>query len=312
MASRRYTVVFTDRSTGTVRQFTISAKPVLAVACAALTLPVLVGVGAAWKGKNEISALFANYKALEAENASYREATESLVGQISSIQSAVTDLGAKSVLDPHLAQAMDKLPALVKARAMGGGAVTSTSPKNQEAYVRALTAFTGPDDTFGLVRSMLEGLETRLLNVQGFVERRNALAAATPSIWPANGWLTSTMGFRQDPLTGGNDFHAGLDIAAEKGRPVYATAEGTVKSAEYQNSYGNLIVLDHGFGIETRYGHLSEFQVSKGQQVKRGDIIGRIGATGRATGTHLHYEILAGGRIHNPLRLLTQQKPRDQ
>ena len=214
MASRRYTVVFTDRSTGTVRQFTISAKPVLAVACAALTLPVLVGVGAAWKGKQDITALFASNKALEAENASYREATEALVGQISSIQSAVTELGTKSSLDPHLAQAMDKLPALVKARAMGGGAATSGSPKNQEAYVRALTAFTGPDDTFGLLRSMLEGLETRLLSVQGFVERRNALAAATPSIWPANGWLTSTMGFRQDPLTGGNDFHAGLDIAA--------------------------------------------------------------------------------------------------
>jgi murein DD-endopeptidase MepM/ murein hydrolase activator NlpD len=313
MPARRYTVVLTDRNTGTVRQFTISAKPVLAVACAALTLPVLVGVGAAWKGKNDISALFASNKALEAENASYRQATEALVGQISAIQSAVSDLGAKSVLDPPLAQAMDKLPALVKARAMGGSTATATtSPKNQEAYVRALTAFTGPDDTFGLLRSMLEGLETRLLSVRGFVERRNALAAATPSIWPANGWLTSTMGFRQDPLNGGADFHAGLDIAAEKGRPVYATAEGTVKSAEYQNSYGNLIVLDHGFGIETRYGHLSEFSVSKGQQVKRGDVIGRIGATGRATGTHLHYEILAGGRILNPLQLLTQQRPRAQ
>jgi murein DD-endopeptidase MepM/ murein hydrolase activator NlpD len=311
MPARRYTVVLTDRTTGTVRQFTISAKPVLAVACAALTLPVLVGVGAAWKGKNDVSALFASNKALEAENASYRQATEALVGQISSIQSAVTDLGAKSALDPHLAKAMDKLPALVKARAMGGSTST-TSPKNQEAYVRALTAFTGPDDTFGLLRSMLEGLETRLLNVRGFVERRNALAAATPSIWPANGWLTSTMGFRQDPLNGGADFHAGLDIAAEKGRPVYATAEGTVKSAEFHSSYGNLIVLDHGFGIETRYGHLSKFDVAKGQQVKRGDIIGRIGATGRATGTHLHYEILAGGRILNPLQLLTQQKPRDQ
>jgi murein DD-endopeptidase MepM/ murein hydrolase activator NlpD len=195
---------------------------------------------------------------------------------------------------------------------MGGSTDTHGSPTTQEAYVRALAAFTGPDDTFGLVRSMLEGLETRLLNVRGFVERRNALAAATPSIWPANGWLTSTMGFRRDPLNGGADFHAGLDIAAEKGRPVYATAEGTVRSAEYHNSYGNLIVLDHGFGIETRYGHLSEFSASKGQKVKRGDVIGRIGATGRVTGSHLHYEILAGGRILNPLQLLTQQKPRDQ
>jgi murein DD-endopeptidase MepM/ murein hydrolase activator NlpD len=313
MFSRRYTIVLTDRTSGVVRQFTVSARPILAVACAALTLPVLVGFGAAWKAKNDVATLFSGYKALEAENNSYRQATEALVGQVSSLQSAVVDLGTKSTLDPGLADAMEKLPAFVKARAMGGGApAAATSTKHQEAYVRALTALTAPDDTFGLLRSLLEGLETRLVSVRGFVEKRNALAAATPSIWPANGWLTSTVGARQDPLTGGPDFHKGLDIAAEKGRPVYATAEGTVRSADYHHSYGNLIVIDHGFGIETRYGHLSEFSAMKGHQVKRGDIIGRVGATGRATGSHLHYEVLANGRLLNPLKLLTQQKPRDR
>jgi murein DD-endopeptidase MepM/ murein hydrolase activator NlpD len=311
MPSRRYTIVLTDRASGVVRQFSVSARPVLAVACAALTLPVLVGAGAAWKGRNDVAALFANYRALQAENASYRHATESLAGQISSLQAAVLDLGAQSALDPTLAQAMDRLPALVKARAMGGGNSGAT-PKSQEAYVRALTALTGPDDTFGLLRTLLEGLESRLLTVRGFVEKRNALAKATPSIWPANGWLTSTMGARQDPVTGGDDFHAGLDIAAEQGQPVYATAEGTVTTAEYHGSYGNLIVLDHGFGLQTRYGHLSSFSVSKGQSVNRGDIIGRVGATGKATGSHLHYEVLANGRLLNPLDLLTQQKPRDR
>jgi murein DD-endopeptidase MepM/ murein hydrolase activator NlpD len=311
MRSRRYTVVLTDRTSGVVRQFNVSAKPVLAVACAALTLPVLVGAGAAWKGRNDVAALFANYKSLQAENNSYRKATESLAGQISSLQAAVLDLGAQSALDPTLAQAMDRLPALVKARAMGGGS-TGATPKSDEAYVRALTALTGPDDTFGLLRTLLEGLESRLLTVRGFVEKRNALAAATPSIWPADGWLTSTMGTRQDPVTGAEDFHAGLDIAAELGQPVYATATGTVESAEYHNAYGNLIVLDHGFGLETRYGHLSAFSVSKGQNVQRGDIIGRVGATGKATGPHLHFEVLANGRLLNPLELLTQQRARDR
>jgi len=301
----------TDQASGVVRQFTISAKPVLAVACAALTLPVLVGAGAAWKGRSDVTSLFSSYKALQAENANYRQATESLAGQISSLQAAVLDLGAQSALDPTLAQAMDRLPALVKARAMGGGNTTAT-PKSEEAYVRALTALTGPDDTFGLLRTLLEGLESRLVTVRGFVEKRNALAAATPSIWPANGWLTSTMGTRQDPVTGLEDFHAGLDIAAEQGQPVYATAAGTVTTAEYHNAYGNLIELDHGFGLETRYGHLSAFSVTKGQTVKRGDIIGRVGATGKATGSHLHYEVLANGRLVNPLQLLTQQRPRDR
>ena len=312
MASRRYFIVLTDAKAGVVRQFTISVRPVLAVACAALTLPVLVGTGIAWKGRSDVAALFANQRALEAENASYRAATDSLAGQIESLQGALADLGTQSALDPPLAQAMEKLPALVKARAMGGGGHAAEPVKNQDAYLRALSTFTGPDDTFGLLRTLLEGLESRLLDVRGFVERRNALAAATPSIWPANGWLTSTMGRRQDPMTGGDDFHAGLDIAAEKGQPVYATAEGAVTAAEYHRAYGNMIVLDHGFGIQTRYGHLSELGVSKGEKVKRGDIIGRVGATGRATGSHLHYEVLANGRLLNPLQLLTQSKPRDR
>jgi murein DD-endopeptidase MepM/ murein hydrolase activator NlpD len=311
MPSRRYSIVLTDRTSGVTRQMTISARPVIAVACAALTLPVLVGIGAAWKGRADVAALYASHDALEAENASYREATEALTGQISSLESAIGDLGARSALDPSLARAMEKLPALVKARAMGGGTAVEYSSKSQQPYVKALSALAAPEDTFGLLRTLLEGLESRLLAVRGFVERRNALAAATPALWPAQGWLTSTMGFRQDPLTGGEDFHAGLDIAAEKGQPVYATAEGTVKELGYHNSYGNLIILDHGFGLETRYGHLSQFDVHQGDKVKRGDVIGRVGATGRATGSHLHYEVLANGKLLNPLRLLTQ-RPRDR
>jgi murein DD-endopeptidase MepM/ murein hydrolase activator NlpD len=119
------------------------------------------------------------------------------------------------------------------------------------------------------------------------------------------------MGYRSDPVTGGEEFHAGLDIAGDRGQPVFATASGTITYAGDQGNYGNLLVIDHGYGLETRYGHLMAFSVNKGDQVKRGDIIGRVGNTGRATGNHLHYEVLANGTLLNPLRLLTQ-KPRDQ
>jgi murein DD-endopeptidase MepM/ murein hydrolase activator NlpD len=312
MPSKRYTVVVTDPVSGQSRTLSISVRPVALVACAALTLPVLVGMGAAWKGRHEVAGLYASHEALEAENASYRSATVALSGQIASLQSAIVDLGAQSALDPNLARAVNKLPALVKARAMGGGAPSGSPASSQDAYVNALSALTGPEDTFGLLRTVLEGLESRLLTVRSLVERRNALAAATPSLWPTSGWLTSMMGRREDPMTGGRqEYHGGLDIAAEKGQPVYATAEGTVKEIGYHSSYGNLIVLDHGFGLETRYGHLSAFSVAKDDRVSRGDIIGRVGATGRATGPHLHYEVLANGRLLNPLQLLTQ-RPRDR
>jgi murein DD-endopeptidase MepM/ murein hydrolase activator NlpD len=279
-------------------------------ACAVVTLPVLVGIGAAWKAKSDVAELYVSERALEQENESYRTATAELSSQIQSLQTAITDLGARAALDPSLARAMETLPAFVKARAMGGNVGTTT--KQDATYTSALTALANPEDTFGLLRTLLEGLESRLSVVQRNVEKRNALANATPSIWPAHGWLTSTMGRRTDPMTGGADYHPGLDIAGDKGQPVYATAAGVVTHAGRQGAYGNLIVIDHGFGLQTRYGHLSGFQVHEGARVQRGDLIGRLGATGRATGTHLHYEVLANGRLLNPLRLLTQQKPRAQ
>ena len=307
MSSRRYTILVADRTSGVVRRVTVSFRPAVAVVCAAVTLPVLIGIGAAWKAKSDVAQLYVSHATLETENANYRGATQALSEQISSLQAAVTDLGARSALDPSLSQAMDKLPAVVKARAMGGASATPSS-----AYAKTLSAFASPDDTFGLLRNVLEGLQSRLHDVRSTVEKRNALAEATPSIWPAHGWLSSGMGPRRDPMTGGADYHPGLDIAGDKGQPVYATAAGRVAHVGYQGAYGNLIVIDHGFGLETKYGHLSRYAVKKGEQVKRGDIIGSVGSTGRATGAHLHYEVHANGRLLNPLQLLTQQKPRDR
>lgn len=314
MPSKRYTVAFGDLKSGIERRVSVSVRPFLIVTFAVVTLPPLIGLGAAWKAKSDMEGLYSSHRTLEIENANFRAATEALSGQIESLQSAIADLGSKSALDPNVTRAMDKLPALVKTRAMGGAVASGERGRantSDRSYARTLSALTSPDDTFGLLRTLLEGLESRLYVVRGVVERRNELAAATPSIWPAHGWLSSGMGARVDPINGGPDYHAGLDIAGERGQPVYATAAGTVTVASYQGGYGNLIIVDHGFGLETRYGHLSVFVAKKGDHVKRGDIIGRVGATGRATGYHLHYEVLANGTLVNPLRLLTQ-KPRDQ
>jgi murein DD-endopeptidase MepM/ murein hydrolase activator NlpD len=256
MASRRYTILVADRTSGVVRRVTVSLRPAAAVACAVVTLPVLMGIGAAWKAKSDVRDLYASHQALEAENASYRDATASLADQIEALQSTVTDLGNNAQLDPAVAAAIEKLPALVKARAMGGPLSADDAPRTQN-YAKTLSALASPDDTFGLLRTLLEGLESRLDVVRGDVAKRNALAAATPSIWPSQGWLTSGMGLRRDPMNGGRDFHPGLDIAGNKGQPVYATADGQVTELGYQGGYGNLIVVDHGFGLVTKYGHLA-------------------------------------------------------
>jgi murein DD-endopeptidase MepM/ murein hydrolase activator NlpD len=219
MPSRRYTILIADRSTGAVRRVTISARPAVAAACAIVTLPVLIGIGAIWKGKADVGELRSSYSALESENANYRAATEVLADQIEALQSTVTDLGNNAALDPAVASAIEKLPALVKARAMGGplnarDARGRDAARQQTSYAEALSALASPEDTFGLLRTLLEGLESRLNVVRGNVEKRNALAAATPSIWPSHGWLSSRMGYRTDPVNGRADFHGGLDIAA--------------------------------------------------------------------------------------------------
>jgi len=305
MPPRRYTIIVADRRSGVVRRATISVRPLAVTGCALVALPILIGMGAAWKAESEVAALQSSHQTLEMENANYRAATQSLSEQTSALQSAITEIGARAALDPSLARSMDRLPAIVKSRAMGGSTEVSKTAR------KTLSSMMTPEDTFGLLRTLLEGIESRLDSVRQSVDRRNALANATPSLWPATGWLTSRMGPRLDPVTGGSDYHGGLDIAADRGQPVFATAAGTVTQIGYQGAYGKLIVVDHGFGLQTRYGHLSDYTVKQGDPVKRGDIIGKVGATGRATGYHLHYEVLANGKLLNPLQLLTQ-RPRDQ
>ncbi|HEV8347991.1 MAG TPA: M23 family metallopeptidase [Vicinamibacterales bacterium] len=266
-----------------------------------LLLPILIGLGAKWSARVELDQIRSANSALEVENGSYRAATGELTSQIQSLETVINDLGARAELDPAQARAMQKLPAVVKTRASGG-----VSQPNAAIAEIAQAALSSPEDTFGVLRDLLQGLENRLRYVRRDVERREALAGATPSIWPAHGWLTGTFGGRSDPFTGEPGFHQGLDISTEKGHPVFATADGVVDAASYTGDYGNLIVIQHAFGLTTRYGHLSSFAVKPGQRVTRGDVIGRVGSTGRSTGAHLHYEILANGKLINPLALLTQ------
>ena len=301
MLSKRYTVVLADRTTGVVRRLTVSLRPVVVGLVTVVTLPILIGTGAALKAQYDVAHLYASHATLELENANYRAATEQLAGQITALQTAMSDLGAKAALDPSLQNSMDKLPAVVKNRAMGG-------PTANTAIALVTPGLTTPENTFGLLKDLLSGLEDRLQTVRTDVDKRNQLAAATPSIWPTHGWLSSSMGNRADPFTGEKDFHPGLDISADKGDPVYATADGTVVNASAAGNYGNLVVIDHGYGLETRYGHLSAFKVKLGQTVKRGDLLGLVGSTGRATSSHLHYEVRANGRILNPLQLLLKQR----
>ncbi|RZJ55216.1 MAG: M23 family metallopeptidase [Flavobacterium sp.] len=135
---------------------------------------------------------------------------------------------------------------------------------------------------------------------------KEKLLAAIPAIQPVKNedlrQVASGFGYRSDPFTKIRKFHAGMDFSAKTGTPVYATGDGVVSVADNRSSgYGNHIVLRHGYGYETLYGHLSRYKVKAGQKVKRGDVIGYVGSTGRSEAPHLHYEVHKNGEVVNPL-----------
>ncbi len=140
--------------------------------------------------------------------------------------------------------------------------------------------------------------------LQEFLERERALLASMPSIWPARGLLTSGYGYRASPFTGEPEMHKGVDIAAPLGTPILAAADGVVSFAGFRGNYGNMVLLNHGQGVETLYAHASTIVVRVGQWVKRGQIIARIGISGLATGPHVLYEVLVDGAAVNPLKYL--------
>ncbi|WP_446745555.1 M23 family metallopeptidase [Silvibacterium acidisoli] len=130
--------------------------------------------------------------------------------------------------------------------------------------------------------------------------------ADAPALWPVAGPITSSFGERSDPFSGEGAFHKGIDISASYGQPVRATADGVVLTAAMGNGYGREILVDHGHGIETLYGHLSGFAVTSGEQVRIGQIIGYVGTSGRSTGPHLHYEVRIRDTPVNPYKYLRQ------
>jgi len=138
------------------------------------------------------------------------------------------------------------------------------------------------------------------------VELKDALYKSTPSIYPTYGRISDPYGWRNHPITKERTFHYGLDFGNITGTPIYATADGVVRSTGKQKYFGKFIAISHKFGYQTNYAHLHKMYVKKGDEVKRGQIIGEMGNSGRSTGTHLHYEVLRYNKYRNPYKYLNK------
>ncbi len=159
----------------------------------------------------------------------------------------------------------------------------------------------GTGDQLVALEGTLEEMRAGMRLLEHKFDERHLLISAKPAVTPVRGLLTSGFGYRSDPFTGRRAFHRGIDIVAPAGKEVFATGDGIVTRAGRAQGLGNAVFISHGFGYSTRYGHMSRIIAKVGQKVRRGEVIGLVGSSGRATGTHVHYEVHVDGRASNPL-----------
>ncbi|MDH7498906.1 MAG: M23 family metallopeptidase [candidate division NC10 bacterium] len=156
--------------------------------------------------------------------------------------------------------------------------------------------------------ALLEGAakrqEARFSELKVFLENKKDRLSSTPSIWPVRGWVTAGFGYRRSPFTGARQLHEGLDIAISAGTPVIAPGDGTVVFSGSMPGWGNVVVINHGYGYRTFFAHHSRNLVTPGRKVKRGETIALVGSTGHSTGPHLHYEVLVNGVPRDPLNYM--------
>jgi murein DD-endopeptidase MepM/ murein hydrolase activator NlpD len=237
---------------------------------------------------------------IRAQEAQAKEQQLTFLSLVNRARYLENDLASVSDLDGKLQVILDLAPEdTVRPASMGGSYGGEISPRypsaqRMESLVRSMHSFLKHLETAARME------EIRQQEIIGAIRSKQERWAATPSITPARGRVTSDFGWRKSPFTGRREFHHGLDISASRGTPVLAPARGRVTYAGREGSYGRIIHMKHGFELSTRYAHLYKIAVRSGQTVERGDIIGYVGNTGRSTGPHLHYEVRKKNRPVNP------------
>jgi murein DD-endopeptidase MepM/ murein hydrolase activator NlpD len=168
------------------------------------------------------------------------------------------------------------------------------------------------DQLKGMVSSLDEAAEQSndlFTMIESRLFEKRLIALMVPNSQPVSGPVGSGFGFRTDPFTGRPALHTGLDFPGDVGSPIMAAAGGVVRSADFHPAYGNLLEIDHGNGLTTRYAHASKFLVKAGDLVKRGQVVAQVGTTGRSTGPHLHFEVMVEGVLQNPAKFLAGKPP---
>jgi len=250
-----------------------------------------------------------DHRSLQNDYAHLEKAAQEKDIEAASLGSLATEVSALYGLTASkLALPMGHLTDRHPGRSAGvAGSIATAQLADASSGLSDDTYYKSVDTFYALRSSAMSGMAARALSSIGSSRTTDLFGSGSqlgiqdasfiPSLWPIMGPITSSFGQREDPVLGNGEgeFHTGIDIGAPNGVPIRATGDGVVKQAEMANGYGREVVIDHGHGVETLYGHMSGFAVVAGQTVVRGEVIGYVGHSGRTTGSHLHYEV----RIHN-------------
>jgi murein DD-endopeptidase MepM/ murein hydrolase activator NlpD len=288
MARNCHTVILVPHARAKLRKWRITNLQIgLTVAVLLLLTGGSVFIGWAYFEKSvdgdELARLRTENEELRQANLSFESSVRQLQDQLASHEDRTMELAIVAGLD---------LEGSGIEAGIGGGE-RADGPQLPALEARA-----------GQLAATLDRVEARL-------EEQLRWISSMPAITPARGILTSGFGNRRDPITRGRGNHHGVDIAAAPGAPVRAAADGLVTRASRQGGLGKAVFLSHGYGLASRYGHLSEIVVKPGQRVRRGDVIGHVGNTGRSTGYHLHYEVHLDGNPVDPLAYLMDRPLRN-
>jgi murein DD-endopeptidase MepM/ murein hydrolase activator NlpD len=306
VANRSYTIlVVPDRSAQT-RKFRVQKKLIVRTLTAFGVL-LLAGVGMVIHYFYVVGQVVEN-RVLREENAQLRTQVKVIHEKVASVTQTLDrverfdqKLRALTQLnDPERNLAVGPLPA---ADHLEGEEAPDEVIGNHSAIPEDVTFLPSKLDSLS---SEASRQEESIQELTRYFEDQKNLLASTPSLWPVRGWVTSAFGVRLDPYTAERTMHCGLDIANAAGTPVLSPSDGVVIFDGTEGGYGNVLVLDHGYGVRTRYGHLAKIFVKLGDHVKRGQKVAAIGNTGRSTGPHLHYEVRVNGIPEDPRKFILE------
>jgi murein DD-endopeptidase MepM/ murein hydrolase activator NlpD len=299
--NRQYTVIVVSDHSQAVRKFRLPRRWVRGglISGSAVALVALLTIGHYFT----LLGSSAENRVLKEENAQLRSQILLVQEKVAHIQST---LDRVERFDAKLRTAVTHLQDPERKLAIGpvgssGAEVGSEGPT--PAAQENLSALPG---RLNSIETEAVRQEASLRELQEYFDDQKSLLASTPSIWPTQGWVTSDFGVRLDPYSADRTMHQGIDIATPHGQNVMSPSDGTVVFNGTEGGYGKVLVIDHGYGVKTRYGHLSEVFVRLGERVLRGQKVAAVGNTGRSTGPHLHYEVRVNGIPENPRKFILE------